>query len=312
MRSSSDQPRRIRTPKALFAELDSERTARNGELREILADLVACSDLVAFKESIGPLGPQGRALRRLRPHRRPLARGARAARRGGLRRGRRAARGRAPDPGDSRRRGRQLHSVDAFLARSGGSRGQRAPSPAQTAYVLSLFWSTDDAGEWPLMWENAPTCSSGSAGSSAAFQPRRALRRLRRTCARPCVPTTRATPPASSGASRRPRPSSASLPRPSTCASRQRSSPRSSVPRPGTPARSTRTVPRISPASCEVRPTTSPTASSSVSRPRRGSTSRRRRSLSSSTRWTTPPTAPTSMPRGSSSVARAPPASGSG
>src|SRR3954464_8200327 len=37
---------------ALFAELDSERGARNGELREILADLVASSDLVAFKEAM--------------------------------------------------------------------------------------------------------------------------------------------------------------------------------------------------------------------------------------------------------------------
>ena len=39
--------------KALFAEMDAERTARNGELREILADLVASKDLVAFKESLG-------------------------------------------------------------------------------------------------------------------------------------------------------------------------------------------------------------------------------------------------------------------
>jgi 5-methylcytosine-specific restriction protein B len=37
---------------ALFAELDSERAARNGELREILADLLASSDLLAFKEAM--------------------------------------------------------------------------------------------------------------------------------------------------------------------------------------------------------------------------------------------------------------------
>ena len=57
---------------ALFAELDSERAARNGELREILADLVASSDLLAFKEAMnhwarkdgpyvgfGPIGSRG-------------------------------------------------------------------------------------------------------------------------------------------------------------------------------------------------------------------------------------------------------------
>ena len=37
---------------ALFAELDAERAARNGELREILADLVASSDLVAIKDAM--------------------------------------------------------------------------------------------------------------------------------------------------------------------------------------------------------------------------------------------------------------------
>ena len=37
---------------ALFAELDSERAARNGELREIHADLVASGDLLAVKEAM--------------------------------------------------------------------------------------------------------------------------------------------------------------------------------------------------------------------------------------------------------------------
>src|SRR6478735_8069039 len=88
---------------ALFAELDSERSARNDELREILALLKLTLQT--------PASPQ--------------------------------------DAGD------KLQAMEAFLAR-GGSRGQRAPGPGHTAYVLSLFWSTDDGGEWPLMWENAP------------------------------------------------------------------------------------------------------------------------------------------------------------
>ena len=37
---------------ALFAELDTERSSRNNELREILADLTASNDLLAFKESM--------------------------------------------------------------------------------------------------------------------------------------------------------------------------------------------------------------------------------------------------------------------
>ena len=141
--------------KALFAEMDAERTARNGELREILADLVASKDLVAFKESLGHwarkdgpyvgFGPVGgpwvaALVRRAEEDHAEVVELLVAA---------------LQTPATPQAAADSLHSVDAFLARSGG-RGQRGPSPAQTAYVLSLFWSTDDGGEWPLMWENAP------------------------------------------------------------------------------------------------------------------------------------------------------------
>ncbi|MDC5697536.1 AAA family ATPase [Intrasporangium calvum] len=141
--------------KALFAEMDAERTARNGELREILADLVASGDLMAFKESLGHwarkdgpyvgFGPVGgpwvaALVRRSEDERAEVVE---------------LLTGALQTPASPSDAADKLHAVDAFLARS-GSRGQRSPSPAHTAYVLSLFWSTDDGGEWPVMWENAP------------------------------------------------------------------------------------------------------------------------------------------------------------
>ncbi|GAA2154323.1 5-methylcytosine-specific restriction protein B [Humibacillus xanthopallidus] len=140
---------------ALFAELDFERAARNGELREILADLVASSDLLAFKEAMnhwarkdgpyvgfGPIGiPWLAALvRRADEEYAEVVDLLKVT---------------LQTPASPQDAADKLQSVDAFLAR-GGSRGQRAPAPGHTAYVLSLFWSTDDAGDWPLMWENAP------------------------------------------------------------------------------------------------------------------------------------------------------------
>ncbi|WP_256795376.1 McrB family protein [Terrabacter sp. Ter38] len=140
---------------ALFAELDSERAARNGELREILADLVASSDLVAFKEAMnqwtrkdgpyvgfGPIGGPWLAslMRRSEEEYAEVV---------GL------LKLTLQTPASPQDAGDKLQAMEAFLAR-GGSRGQRAPGPGHTAYVLSLFWSTDDGGEWPLMWENAP------------------------------------------------------------------------------------------------------------------------------------------------------------
>ncbi len=140
---------------ALFAELDSERAARNGELREILADLVASSDLLAFKEAMnhwarkdgpyvgfGPIGSPWLAalVRRAEDDRTEVVDLLKVT---------------LQTPASPQDAADKLQSVDAFFAR-GGSRGQRAPGPAHTAYVLSLFWSTDDAGAWPLMWENAP------------------------------------------------------------------------------------------------------------------------------------------------------------
>ena len=140
---------------ALFAELDSERAARNGELREILADLVASSDLLAFKEAMnhwarkdgpyvgfGPIGSPWLAalVRRAEDDHAEVVDLLKVT---------------LQTPASPQDAADKLQSVDAFFAR-GGSRGQRAPGPAHTAYVLSLFWSTDDAGAWPLMWENAP------------------------------------------------------------------------------------------------------------------------------------------------------------
>src|SRR5690242_4288420 len=140
---------------ALFAELDSERAARNGELREILADLLASSDLLAFKEAMnhwarkdgpyvgfGPIGSHWLAafVRRSEEEYAEVVELLKVT---------------LQTPASPQDAADKLQSIDAFLAR-GGSRGQRAPGPAHTAYVLSLFWSTDDAGAWPLMWENAP------------------------------------------------------------------------------------------------------------------------------------------------------------
>ncbi|WP_404393028.1 McrB family protein [Humibacillus xanthopallidus] len=140
---------------ALFAELDSGRAARNGELREILADLVASGDLLAFKEAMnhwarkdgpyvgfGPIGSPWLAavVRRAEDDHTEVVDLLKVT---------------LQTPASPQDAADKLQSVDAFFAR-GGSRGQRAPGPAHTAYVLSLFWSTDDAGAWPLMWENAP------------------------------------------------------------------------------------------------------------------------------------------------------------
>src|SRR5215218_8380026 len=133
---------------ALFTELDSERAARNGELREILDDLVAAGDLVAFKEAMnhwarkdgpyvgfGPIGGPWIASMTRRAEDEEQAEVVALLARV------------LQTPASPQDAADKLHAVGAFLAR-GGTRGQRAPG--HTAYVLSLFWSTDDGGDWPL------------------------------------------------------------------------------------------------------------------------------------------------------------------
>jgi 5-methylcytosine-specific restriction protein B len=141
-----------RDAQALFAEIDAERGARNGDLREILADLTASGDLVAFKEAMNlwsrkdgpyvgfaPIGTPWIAsmVRRAEDDAdlAPLLTHA------------------LQTPASPADAADKLHSVEAFLARS-GRRGRG--TPWHTAYVLSLFWSTDEGGTWPHMWENAP------------------------------------------------------------------------------------------------------------------------------------------------------------
>lgn len=140
---------------ALFAEMDAERAERNGELREILADLLASGDLVALKEALGHWARKDGPYVGFGPVGGPWV--AALVRRGEEEHAEvvellQTSLQTPTSPGEAADR---LQAVDAFLSRS-GSRGQRAPSPAQTAYVLSLFWSTDDSASLPLMWENAP------------------------------------------------------------------------------------------------------------------------------------------------------------
>ena len=137
----------------LFAEMDAERPERNRELREILADLVASGDLIAFKEAMnrwarkdgpyvgfGPIGVPWVATMVRRAEEDPAEVVALLTR----------VLQTPSSPADA---SEKLHAMDSFFSRA-GTHGQRPPG--HTAYVLSLFWSTDDSVGWPLMWENAP------------------------------------------------------------------------------------------------------------------------------------------------------------
>jgi 5-methylcytosine-specific restriction protein B len=138
---------------SLFAEMDAERPERNRELREILADLTASGDLMAFKEAMnrwarkdgpyvgfGPIGTPWIATIARRAEEDPAEVVALISRV-------------LQTPSTPHEAAEKLHAMDAFFSRA-GAHGQRPP--AHTAYVLSLFWSTDDGAAWPLMWENAP------------------------------------------------------------------------------------------------------------------------------------------------------------
>ena len=224
-----------RDAQALFAELDAERAARNGELREILADLVASGDLWRSRSRwatgharTGPTSASARS----------AARGWRrivAARRGGPRRGRRAADADAlQTPASPQDAADKLQSVDAFLARwrAREASAPRAPPRRHTSSRSSGRPTTvamaPHVGERPPHAPAARLARARSVTTRSATSPSPA-------CAMPCVPTTPGTPLASSGGSRRPRPSSASHPRCSTCAWRRLSWRPSSVRPPATP-----------------------------------------------------------------------------
>ena len=126
----------------LFAEMDAERPERNRELREILADLSASGDLIAFKEAMnrwarkdgpyvgfGPIGTPWIATMVRRAEEDPAEVVALLTR----------VLQTPTSPADA---SEKLHAMDSFFSRA-STHGQRPPG--HTAYVLSLFWSTDDA-----------------------------------------------------------------------------------------------------------------------------------------------------------------------